>query len=1027
MFLFIVGLSFHVLAQSVITDPFFPKADQAVTLTFNVEGTELENYPWDNVTNPIYLWAWLPQCTQDCNVATNVNPATSAQDAVKCSRVSSNVYQITIQPTIFFGKSIEQIGQMGVLLKGIDWSNGQTPDFIINFNNNDEYLLAVKQPSVFPYFVNAGQNLTIEAHVTEPSSISIAIDGSIVSSVSNSLSIVYNPVASSAGTHEVKITASNGTTTRENIFDYVVRNVVIQSRPAGIIPGINYSADHTKATLCVWAPDKTSVYVRGDFNNWKINSSYSLKKDGEFFWIQLTGLTPGVQYAYQFLIDEKIWIADPYADMILDPDDQYIPSSIYPNLKQFPEKALTTTWYFNRVSVLQTAQTPYDWKVKEFTKPRKEDLVIYELLVRDLFDSNNRSYQSLLDTISYFKRLGINAVQLMPIMEFGGNDSWGYNPTFMFAPDKAYGSKEKLKAFIDKCHQENIAVILDIAMNHQDIPNPYVLMDFDFSAFVPNQTNKWFNPTATHPFSVFFDMNHESEYTKAYLDTVNYYWLKEYKIDGYRFDLSKGFTQVNSGSDVGAWGQYDPSRITLLKRMADRIWENFPDAYIILEHLSENTEEKELAEYRKDEGKGMLLWGNMNYNYNQNTMAFSDNSDISWSYYKSRGWSVPHVISYMESHDEERLMYRNKQEGVVTGNYSTRTKANSLDRMKGAAAFYFSIPGPKMIWQFGELGYDISIDEGGRTGAKPVKWDYLNDVDRQRLLKVYAALAALKVDLKIFETNDVGIFGGNTLVKQITLKNTPYTTTPLTKDELNIQVVGNFGTEPKLVSISFPHAGKWFHYFSKNDLLEISSIPYTLTLQPGEVRFYTDFELPQVEAELFNQVRPSEPTLLTVEEVDGFVDINWIDNSNLETGFSIFRSIDDGDFVKIADVPSNTTIYTDRQLSALTKYEYYVSANNVIGSGNSEILGLVTSDAVTSSEDDFAKMFQLYPNPTGSLVYTNSNFSNYSVRVFNVLGELQRLEITEKFLNFSLLPSGVYIVEIKDYSGGMVKSRIVKQ
>src|SRR5436189_5819364 len=98
----------------------------------------------------------------------------------------------------------------------------------------------------------------------------------------------------------------------------------------------------------------------------------------------------------------------------------------------------------------------------------------------------------------------------------------------MFAPDKYYGPKNQLKAFVDACHKQGIAVILDIALNHQDLPNTYALMDFNFDTFKPNPTNKWFNVNATHPFSVFFDMNHASPYTKAYVDTINHYWLNEY-------------------------------------------------------------------------------------------------------------------------------------------------------------------------------------------------------------------------------------------------------------------------------------------------------------------------------------------------------------------------------------------------------------------------------------------------------------------------------------------------------------------
>src|SRR5688572_394769 len=149
----------------------------------------------------------------------------------------------------------------------------------------------------------------------------------------------------------------------------------------------------------------------------------------------------------------------------------------------------------------------------------------------------------LIDMLFYFKKLGINAIELMFVMEFNGNESWGYNFTFMFALDKYYGTKNKFKEFIDKCYQIGIVVIFDIVMNYQDVFNMFVIFDFDFINFKLIVYNLMFNVIVIYLFSVFFDLNYDSSYMKNYLDIVNYYWLKEYKIDGYQFDLSKGFTQ----------------------------------------------------------------------------------------------------------------------------------------------------------------------------------------------------------------------------------------------------------------------------------------------------------------------------------------------------------------------------------------------------------------------------------------------------------------------------------------------------
>ena len=142
-------------------------------------------------------------------------------------------------------------------------------------------------------------------------------------------------------------------------------------------------------------------------------------------------------------VNDELLIADPYADKLLDPwNDQYISDETYPDLIGYPKD--TTSGI---VSVLQTADEEYMWQVTDFQPPAKTDLIIYELLIRDF--TSDHSYRTLTDTISYLKNLGVNAIELMPVNEFEGNESWGYNPSFYFAPDKYYGPKNDLKIFID--------------------------------------------------------------------------------------------------------------------------------------------------------------------------------------------------------------------------------------------------------------------------------------------------------------------------------------------------------------------------------------------------------------------------------------------------------------------------------------------------------------------------------------------------------------------------------------------------
>ena len=105
----------------------------------------------------------------------------------------------------------------------------------------------------------------------------------------------------------------------------------------------------------------------------------------------------------------------------------------------------------------------------------------------------------------------------MPVNEFEGNESWGYNPMFYFALDKYYGNKNSYKEFIDECHKRNMTVVMDIALNHSFGQNPQVRMYFDKSTGQygqPTANNPWFNQIDKHPYGVGYDYNHETQPTK---------------------------------------------------------------------------------------------------------------------------------------------------------------------------------------------------------------------------------------------------------------------------------------------------------------------------------------------------------------------------------------------------------------------------------------------------------------------------------------------------------------------------------
>ncbi len=836
--------------QLVTWTPYFATASDSVTVIFDATqgNAGLKGYTGDvyahtgvitNLSTSSTDWKYV-------KTAWAVNTAET-----KLTRIGTDLYQYSIKPSIrsFYAVPVaEQVLQVAFVFRNTTGTiTGKTTaggDIFVPVSTGGSFSVAISQPITRPIILAVGEQLPIQITAASTDSIYLYIDNIRVKSDTAKL-MDYIYTASTAGKKWIKaVGTKSGQTKTDSLFFVVRPPVTVAALPANADDGINYGATPTSVTLVLYAPNKSYIYAIGDFSNWDALPEYYMNKtpDGNKWWVTINNISVGLEYGFQYLVDGSLRIADPYCDKVLDPNnDQYIASTTYPNLKAYPKGKTTEI-----VGVFQTAQSAYNWTASGYVKPPKDNLVIYELLIRDF--STAHTYQSIIDTLTYLKNLGVNAIELMPVFEFEGNLSWGYNPAFYFAPDKYYGTKNDFKKFVDICHQNGIAVIMDMVLNHSMGSSPFARLYWNAATSKPAADNPWFNVDAKHPYNVGNDFNHESAATQYLVDRVTKYWITDYKIDGYRFDLSKGFTQ-NYTTDVGVWGQYDQSRINLIERMAGKIWAVDPYSYVILEHFADNSEEKVLANY----GMGMLLWGNSNSNYNEATMGYNESgkSDISWMSWKNRGWNSANVVGYMESHDEERLMYKNITFGNLSGTYSIKTTTTALERMKLAGAFFFTIPGPKMIWQFGELGYDLSHfypcgTDVCKTDAKPIKWDYYADATRLKLYKTWAELNKLKKTYPAFRTSDFSMDVSGAM-KRISLNNA----------SMNVAIIGNFGVTAASMSASFQSTGKWYNYFA-GDSITVSDVAAQISLNPGEFRIYTNVKLPTPEAGLVANVSDSK-------------------------------------------------------------------------------------------------------------------------------------------------------------------------
>lgn len=743
--------------------------------------------------------------------------------------------------------------------------------------------------------------------------------------------------------------------------------VVKESLPADCLYGINCNKPANGDVTLVFSEKNKEgnhydyCYLIGEATGWKRDHAYAMKRDEQkgCWWITLPAdqIDPDKEYMFQYHVGKKdnskhFRVTDPYTEVVYDGwNDKFIASTTYPNLPQFPEatKQLVSAFKVNRDT--------YNWQYPDFKIKDQNDLIIYELLLRDF--TKTQDLNGALEKLDYLQKLGINAIELMPVQEFDGNESWGYNVTHYFALDKAYGDRNTYKKFIDECHKRGIAVILDVVYNHVTGNGPMAKLYYEGSK--TTWDNPWFNVDAPHGFGVFHDWNHENMDVRDHIKRSLQYLLKEYHIDGCRFDLTKGFTQ-NSGKD----DSYDQSRVDILKDYHNAITEIRPDAVMICEHFVD-AENVELGK------NGMKVWRKLNDEFR--SICGGGNADLGRMRESYEPFGT--YVSFMESHDEERVSlpwagekstasarlkkaeeytwgvcgtmtgwgnaaadgtiipdiplekeknlrvaknvkftttdafkirsnnswsennYQNNMGAygdsdftlnigqdynmarggdsknfkvAVAGTYDVVFKLETAtvwvmepgkrpeeggevkpqpdpiqpgktpqfsdsvlgQRMKRAAlaaSCFLTVPGPKMIWQFAELGYDKSIMFGGdRTAKKPALWEYYDNPDRRALYDTYAGLLSFRAQNDRFFDMDAKVetyLGGDC--------KTIYGSA----DGRNFMLIANFDRNPKSVTLDFKTSGRWRNWFNENEKYNGSSAQ--TTLQGSEFRLFVNF------------------------------------------------------------------------------------------------------------------------------------------------------------------------------------------
>lgn len=826
LFILIVLVGCMRLVAQVTIDPFFPELDDDITVYFDAsQGSGGLN----DCNCTVYMHTGLitDQSTSGSDWKYVQGNWGTDDPKVRMTKVANNIYILNYNIKDFYEvPDGEQVRQLAFVFRNVDGSKeGKTASggdiFYAMPDPDAPFQYIVTKPSMEDRIVAPGALLDLKVVSSRNADYTFTVNGNIVSQKPETALFEVQYALSQREAYHFALNITYEEVDYDTVFTWIVpKDNLVAEVPPGTRLGFN-PVSEGKATFLIDAPGKGAAFLVGDHSDWKVDQQFQMNKtpNGNSFWFDLDTTGLGSKLRYQIWLDDGLRLADPMSQQVLnDFDDRFISASVYPDMPAYP--ALLASGNVSYV----TWEEPYQWQTHTFIRPEPGNLVVYELLVRDFLASHD--YNDLADTLTYLKRLGVNAIELMPVCEFEGNISWGYNVSFHNAIDKYYGGPEKLKRFIDMAHGAGIAVIADVVFNHAFGQNPMVRMYWDAANNKPAADNPWFNQDPRHPFNVGYDFNHESPFTRRYVKEILENWLTEFRFDGYRFDLSKGFTQTDNPNDIGKWGQYDASRIAILKEYADVMWATSPGSYVILEHFADNSEERELANY------GMMLWGNLTHDYQEAVMGY--NSNFTWNYFKARNWTNPHVVGYMESHDEERIIYKAKQFGATSGTYSAKDEATALDRLGMASAFFYTIPGPKMLWQFGELGYDYSINycqdgtikDQCRTDPKPIRWDFYHQQKRLELYAVTAGLIHLKTENEVFRDADI------TYDLSATYKHMA-----MNEDELKMLVIGNFGLSGADKMVAFP-SSEWYYNYLGNDSIPGSTVLNNIYLEQGAYKVY---------------------------------------------------------------------------------------------------------------------------------------------------------------------------------------------
>ena len=489
--------------------------------------------------------------------------------------------------------------------------------------------------------------------------------------------------------------------------------------------------DKNGVVFRVWAPTARSVSVAGDFNNWNNEADYMYNIGYGVWEVFVEGVKEFCTYKY--------CIESEYGDRLMKADPYAFHAQTRPG----------------QASVVYDIES-YSWNDSEWFNKRKENNIssspmnIYEIHAgswRKYPDGNFFNYQKLADElIPYLKEMHYTHVQLMPIMEYPYDGSWGFQTTGYYAPTSRYGTPSDFMAFVDKLHGEGIGVILDW------VPSNFPTDDFGLARFDGSPLYESNDPKTSKRDSWGTCLfNYARFEVTSFLVSCAMFWLDKYHIDGLRIGALSSMLYLDYGKTEGEWepnkfgGKENLDAVDFVKRLNTAVHMYHPDVMMFAE---ENTSWPKLTHKIEDGGLGFdfkwnMGWMNDMLHYmSLNPMWRPFNHDsLTFSFYYAFSEKFLLPISHDEvSHGKGSLI---KQ---MPGKYD--------EQFAGVRAFItymYAHPGKKLVFMGTEIG---QFDEWNHEEA--IQWDLLEFEKHKKLRTFFKELNKFYLDCKpLYELDTV--------------------------------------------------------------------------------------------------------------------------------------------------------------------------------------------------------------------------------------------------------------------------------